>query len=385
MKNYTIFAILTLVLSVFLLTGFQCASQEMTSAKLYIQRSDWQSAEKWLVKEVEKNPTNGEAWWLLGNTRMQMGNYKGSVEAYNASLKNSNEFTDKIYPAKKYIWSQSLNQGVNFYNQSLKASPDSSKMLIEKAIASYGLALEVNPDSAITYQNLAAAYHTQGNLDEEINMLKQSLIRKQNVAVHTLLINAYLQKAQAADAKSDKQGASEDYNNALTAIIDARKTAPDNTELLAAMIDIHVRLGKANEAKPYIREAIEKDPNNKVYQYDLGVLLMQTDSLDEAITRFENSLKVDPKYEVALQNIGVAYMRVGDKLKQAAQTTDVKKIVNKTYLEKFKKATEYFEQLTAVMPDNPNAWDLLASAYANADMVKEAEDALKKADALRKK
>jgi tetratricopeptide (TPR) repeat protein len=385
MKNYTIFAILTLVLSVFLLTGFQCASQEMTSAKLYIQRSDWQSAEKWLVKEVEKNPTNGEAWWLLGNTRMQMGNYKGSVEAYNASLKNSNEFTDKIYPAKKYIWSQSLNQGVNFYNQSLKASPDSSKMLIEKAIASYGLALEVNPDSAITYQNLAAAYHTQGNLDEEINMLKQSLIRKQNVAVHTLLINAYLQKAQAADAKSDKQGASEDYNNALTAIIDARKTAPDNTELLAAMIDIHVRLGKANEAKPYIREAIEKDPNNKVYQYDLGVLLMQTDSLDEAITRFENSLKVDPKYEVALQNIGVAYMRVGDKLKQAAQTTDVKKIVNKTYLEKFKKATEYFEQLTTVNPDNPNAWDLLASAYANADMVKEAEDALKKADALRKK
>lgn len=385
MKNYTIFAILTLVLSVFLLTGFQCASQEMTSAKLYIQRSDWQSAEKWLAKEVEKNPTNGEAWWLLGNTRMQMGNYKGSVEAYNASLKNSNEFTDKIYPAKKYIWSQSLNQGVNFYNQSLKASPDSSKMLIEKAIASYGLALEVNPDSAITYQNLAAAYHTQGNLDEEINMLKQSLIRKQNVAVHTLLINAYLQKAQAADAKSDKQGASEDYNNALTAIIDARKTAPDNTELLAAMIDIHVRLGKANEAKPYIREAIEKDPNNKVYQYDLGVLLMQTDSLDEAITRFENSLKVDPKYEVALQNIGVAYMRVGDKLKQAAQTTDVKKIVNKTYLEKFKKATEYFEQLTTVKPDNPNAWDLLASAYANADMVKEAEDALKKADALRKK
>jgi tetratricopeptide (TPR) repeat protein len=391
MKNYTIFAILTLVLSVFLLTGFQCASQEMTSAKLYIQRSDWQSAEKWLVKEVEKNPTNGEAWWLLGNTRMQMNNYKGSVEAYNASLKNSNEFTDKIHLAKKYIWSQSLNQGVNFYNQSLKASPDSSKMLIEKAIASYGLALEVNPDSAITYQNLAAAYHSQGNLDKEINTLKQALTRKQSVAVHTLLINAYLQKAQAADAKSDTQGVSENYNNALTAIIEARKTAPENAELLAAMIDIHVRLGRANEAKPYIREAIEKDSTNKVYQYDLGVLLMQTDSLtqtdslDEAITRFENALKIDSTYEVALQNIGVAYMRVGARMKDSSQSSDAKQVTNKKYIEKFKKATEYFEQLTAVKSDNPNAWDLLASAYANANMVKEAEDALKKADALRKK
>jgi len=112
---------------------------------------------------------------------------------------------------------------------------------------------------------------------------------------------------------------------------------------------------------------------------------MQTDSLNEAITYFENALKVDPNYEVALQNIGVTYMRVGDKMKQAAQSTDMKKNIDKSYVEKFKKASEYFKQLSDVKPNDANAFDLLASAYANSNMVKEAKEALEKADSLRKK
>ncbi len=385
MKNYTILAILVFVLSIILFTGFQCASQEMTSAKLYIQRSDWESAEKWLAQEVEKNPTNAEAWWLLGNARMQRANYTGSIEAYDASLKSSNEFAEKIGQAKKYIWSQALNQGVGLYNKSINASPDSATMLLKQAVESYKLAVTVNPDSVVTYQNLAVAYHALGNTDDEIVTIKEALKRRESSSLHISLINVYLQRAQDEEAKSNKAGTTENYNTAIDAIIAARKYDPENSELLATMIDIYVRVGRANEAKPYIREAIIKDPTNKVFQYDLGVLLMQTDSLNEAITHFENALKVDPNYEVALQNIGVTYMRVGDKMKQAAQSSDMKKNIDKSYVEKFKKASEYFKQLSEVKPDDANAFDLLASAYANSNMVKEAKEALEKADSLRKK
>ncbi|MDI6765266.1 MAG: tetratricopeptide repeat protein [Bacteroidota bacterium] len=385
MKNITIIAILTIILACFpIITGFQCASQEMTSAKLYIQRSDWENAEKWLSQEVEKNPTNAEAWWLLGQTRVQRTNYKGSLDAFDNSLKNSNEFTEKITQIKKFIWGQSLNQGVNFFNKSISASPESAAVLREQAIESYQLALIVNPDSVITYQNLAVAQNAHGLYDDEIVTLKEAIKRKQTPVLHTSLINVYLTKAQNADAKNDKTTAGENYTNAISAILDARKLEPDNAELLATMIDIHVRLGKANEAKPYIREAVAKDPSNKLYQYNLGVLLMQTDSLEEAITHFDAAIQQDPMYDVALQNIGVAYLRLGDKMKQAAQSTDMKKEIDKTYLEKFKKAVIHFETLVEIKKDDPNSWDLLASAYANANMLKEAKEALEKADALRK-
>ncbi|MBI4811170.1 MAG: tetratricopeptide repeat protein [Ignavibacteriales bacterium] len=386
MKNYTILAILTIILTSFLLfTGFQCASQEMTSAKLYIQRSDWESAEKWLTQEVQKNPQNAEAWWLLGSARMQRTNYKGAVEAFDASLKNSNEFTEKISQAKKYIWGQALNMGVNYFNKSISASADSAVLLRQQAIESYNTALIVNADSVITYQNLAVAQHANGNYDDEIATLKEGLKRKQTSALHTSLINAYLTKAQNAEAASNKQEANANYDNAIAAIIEARKFSPDDVELLATMIDLYVRLGKASDAKPYIREAVAKDPTNKVYQYNLGVLLMQTDSLEEAIIHFEAALQADPKYDVALQNIGVAYMRIGDKMKQDAQSQDLKKDTDKLYLEKFKKAVGYLEQLVELKKEDPNAWDLMASAYANANLLKEAKAALETADALRNK
>jgi len=387
MKKYTIFAILALFLtSIFIFTGFQCSSQEMTSAKLYIQRSEWASAEKSLIQEVAKNPQNAEAWYLLGTTRMQLINYMGAIEAFDNSLKNSNEFAEKIAQAKKYIWGQSLNAGVNYFNKSISASADSAALLRKQAIEYYNTALYVNPDSVITYQNLAVAQHANGNYDDEINTLKEGLKHKQTSTLYTSLINAYLTKAQNAEAAGDKQVANQNYDEAIKAIIDARKIAPEDNDLLATMIDIHIRIGKANEAKPYIREAVAADPNNKVYQYNLGVLLMQTDSLEEAIKHFEAALKTDPNYDVALQNIGVAYMRIGDKMKQEAQQNqDLKKEVDKSYIDKFKKAVSYFEHLVEIKKEDANVWDLMASAYANANMLKEAKEALEKADSLRKK
>ncbi len=385
MKNFTIFALLSIIITAFpIITGFQCASKEMTSAKLYIQRSDWEKAENWLSQEVENNPTNAEAWWLLGQTRVQRNNYKESLVALDNSLKHSNEFSEKIIQIKKDVWGQSLNQGVNLFNKSISASPESAAILRQQAIENYQIALTINPDSVITYQNIAVAQHAQGLYDDEIVTLKEALKKQQTPALFTSLINVYLTKAQDADAKNDKTTATENYNDAITSLLGARALEPDNDELLATMIDIHVRIGKANEAKPYIREAIAKDPMNKIYQYNLGVLLMQTDSLEEAITHFDAAIQQDPMYDVALQNIGVAYMRLGDKMKQAAQNTDLKKETDKTYLEKFKKAVGHFEKLVEIKKDDPNSWDLLASAYANANMLKEAKGALEKSDALRK-
>ena len=70
MKQPTVLILIMLFLSALSFTGFQCGSAESTSAKLYIQRGDLEAAEASLKKEVDKNPANAEAWWLLGHTRV---------------------------------------------------------------------------------------------------------------------------------------------------------------------------------------------------------------------------------------------------------------------------------------------------------------------------
>jgi len=384
--NHSFAAVAVVLLAVFMMsTAFQCGSADVTSAKLYESRQDYEKAEASYLKEVTKNPNNHEAWYLLGRIRAQRSNYKGMKEAFDKSLALKPEFAKEIGEATRFGWSKVLNDAVGHYNKSITASKDSAAALREQAIESYKLALLLNPDSVVTYQNLAYCYHADGRYDDEILTLRDVVKQRPTSEVYTLLINAFLQKGQAAEERGNKAEASENFDKAIAVINDARKTDPANEELLGTMINLYLRMNRAGEAKPHIYEALAKDPTNKIYQYDLGVLLMQTDSLTEAIPHFEAALNVDPKYDLALQNIAITYMKLGDKTRKATQGSDPKKSADKSFIEHFKKAAAYFERLIEVKPDNADIWESLGSAYANANMGKQAQAALIKADALRKK
>ena len=67
MKLLLQLGIVAVVLAAIVTTGFECASSEMTSAKLYIQRKEYDNAKTQLLKEVAKNPNNEEAYFLLGS------------------------------------------------------------------------------------------------------------------------------------------------------------------------------------------------------------------------------------------------------------------------------------------------------------------------------
>jgi tetratricopeptide (TPR) repeat protein len=384
--KHSLAAVAVVLLAVFMMsTGFQCGSADVTSAKLYESRQDYEKAEASYLKEVTKNPNNHEAWYLLGRIRAQRADYKGMKEAFDKSLAIKPEFAKEIGEATKFGWSKTLNEGVGNYNRSITASKDSATALREKAIECYKTALLLNPDSVVTYQNLAYCYHADGRYDDEIGALKEAARKKPTSEIYTLVINAYLQKGQAAEERGNKAEAADNFDQAILAINEARKTDPANEELLGTMINLYLRMNRAAEAKPHIYEVLAKDPTNKIYQYDLGVLLMQTDSLTAAIPHFEAALSVDPKYDLALQNIAITYMKLGDKTRKATQGSDPKKNTDKTFVEQFKKAAGYFERLTEVKPDNADIWESLGSAYANANMGKQAQAALIKADALRKK
>jgi tetratricopeptide (TPR) repeat protein len=387
MKKYLLLTALTILCSSIAFMGFQCGSAETTSAKLYIQRKDFASAEKSLIKEVEKNPSNAEAWYMLGDVRRELGDIKGMMAAFDASLKINNEFQKRISDAKLNIWGTRINLGVGKYNASKSVSGDSAKMFLTSAVSAYNDALMVNPDSAITYQNLAVAHIALGNTDSSIVYLKASLTRKSDPQFWTFLINAYVTKAEEAKTAGNKAESDKYFNEAISALTEARKSDPANVELLATLINVHIEAGRATEAMPYIKEAVEKDPTNKVFQNDLGLLLLQTNDLPGAIEHFDAAIAVDPAYTDALRNGSVALMRMGQKEKDAAMTKRDPKTgnVDKSYQKYFNKAAGYLEKYLAIKPDDANVWQALATAYGGADNTKKAAEALKKADALDKK
>lgn len=381
-------AALTLLLT---LTGFQCGSSEMTTAKLAYSQKNLPKADSSFMKEVEKNPANGEAWYYLGMVRLERGNYAGMVEAFKQSLSVSNEFEPKIIDAKKYAWGQMLNAGVNHYNTSVTlakdaATKDSSDLYRQKAIEEYKLALQINPDSVITYQNLAVAQHVSGDYDGEIANLEKALTIRKDPQLSSSLINAYIQKAEDAKKAGKTAEATEGFNRAIAALSDQIKQNPGDEELLRTQINLYIEAGRSMDALPLIKEAVAKDPKNKVYQNNLGLLLLDQGNVDEAIQHFDAAVAVDSTYDQALRNGAVAYMKTGVKMKEDAEAKAKNKgVVDKSYMQKFKKAVVLLEKLNSLKPDNADFLEALASAYGNAGMFKQAEAAMKKSDSLRRK
>ena len=384
MKQLSFLVVIAAILFPLMLTGFQCGSAEATSAKLYIQRQDWENAEKALAKEVDSNPKNAEAWYLLGDVRRQKGDISGMMTAFNSSVQAGPEFADKIRLTRLSVWGNSFNLGVALYNKSLTVPQDTASFLRNKAVESYQKAVLVIPDSASTYVNLALTYRAERDYENEIRYLKMALERRKSPETSISLINAYIRKATDAKNAGKTAEASEYFGNAIAALTEGRASDPENQELLTSLIEIYIEADRAKEAVPLMREALGKNPDNKILQNNLGLLLLQTDEFEEAIQHFDRAVAVDSLYEDALWNGAIAYMRYGEKLKKDLDSQGQEK-TDKSYVNRFKVAVGRIEKLVAAKPDEPKYWDGLATAYANAGMGKKAQDAFQKADALRKK
>jgi len=370
------------------LTGFQCGSTEMTSAKLYLAHPEvagnLEKAEAALEREVAKNPGNSEAWFRLGQTRYELKKYIEMGQAMDQSLKAGSEFSKECVTYKMNAWSQLINKGVAQQNLIAKGNKDSTQFYAANAQKSYLDAVQLNPDSAITYEYLAITYSVQKNYPTQIAYLTKARDRKNDNAYTIDIINAYNAKADGERLAGDTASANADLNKALAELVTARQKEPDNTELLRSSINIYIQLGRAKEALPLMEESLAKKPEDKELNFNLGILLMQSDNLDEAIPRFEKAISIDPNFEEALRNVSVAYVKQGEKLKQASAASG-SKTVDKSYIAKFQSAVKHLEKLTELKKDNPDYWDALATAYANANMIKDANRAMKMADGLRKK
>lgn len=399
MKTHIILPVILLIVTSFLVTGFQCGSAESTSAKLYMQRGEWDAAEASLMKEVENNPANGEAWYFLGQVRLRKGeqalegknydkmktDFTNMMYSYGKSLEATPEFQDKITNEKLYAWQKSLNAGVELFNKSIQAPDAEAKGLRAQAVEMYDMAISIIPDSILPYKNITIALGVDDLYDKQLPYLQKARSISSDPVITNALIEYYLNKADELKAAGNEAGAMENYNLALTELKEARTIDDSNPDLLNAMIDTYIKIGKSEEAIPLMEEGLSKDPTNRDYHYNLGVLLMQSDKLEEAIKHFDAALEADPNYDIALQNAGSAHLKLADEMKKASQSEDLRASgTDNKYKEVFKKAAGYFERLSRIKPDDPNVWDFLGSAYANAGMLREAEAAIKKADELRK-
>lgn len=152
------------VLSLVVFQGFQCGSPEFTGAKLQIQQKNYPEAVRLLEAEVAKNPSNAEAWYLLGYIQSEQNNVEGMNRAFTEAQKLSQEHAADIKNIRMYQWGRHLNSGVGFLE---KGSPDSLEYF-NKAVTEFKTAALAWPDTSLSYRYIGYAYANAGNEEEAI-------------------------------------------------------------------------------------------------------------------------------------------------------------------------------------------------------------------------
>jgi len=372
-------------------TGFQCGSAELTSAKLYVTQKQYDKAEASLVKELQKNDKNEEAWFLLGQVRMEMKKYDEMLDAYKKALELSDAHKADINRNRLAIWAMMYNEGVRDYN----AGKDTAANY-DKALDKFRTAINMEPDSAGTYYVAAMAHYAKKDYPNSQKLLQTALEKKPDFAdAAKFLGQVDYQLAGERQAANDSTGAQQYFSEGAKAFEQAYKSNPADQDNITNLIDAYERTKQTEKALQLTRDAAEKDPGNKTFRYAYGVFLLKQEKYPEAIEQFDAALKIDPDYADARYNLGVSYLNWGVKQKEDLDKKAEAEGANKkgkaketkldeSYKEKYKQALPYLEQSVESRPNDAGLWQSLGKLYTILGMKEKASTAYQKLDSITK-
>ena len=369
-------------------SGFQCSSTELTSAKLYIQQKNYDKALNTLHKEVAKNPKSDEGWYLLGNVYGELGKFDSLVIAYDKSLAVSKKYESEINQSKMYYWANSFNAGVSYFQRGNKATDkDSVKIYYDKSIDAFTTGTKLEPDSADTFKNLAFVYMSAGKNEEAIKPLKKLVQLNNELDGYKYLGQIYytlgtMSKSAYSTSNdiTDSLAANKYFNDAVDILEKGTKLYPNDSELLKTLSASYVDIGKSDVALNSFKTLVEKEPDNKVYRYNYGVLLLGSEDYEMAVQEFQKAIDLDSTYTNAIYNLGITYVKWGSEMNKESLETEE---YSDAYKEKFKAALPYLEKVTATEKSDAEAWELLGKVYSVLGMQDKAIDAFNHADQLR--
>ena len=377
--------ILSLFSMIFGITAFQCASTEITSARLYMQNKNFEKAKEALLRDVQANPASAEGYYLLGYINGQEGNFDKMVEYFDKSLAISDEFASDITDSKNYYWTDNFNKGVAYFNMAAKSTnEDSTKTLFGESIKRFENAILVQPDSVDTYKNLTFAYLNAGRVDDAVAPLKKLVDQGGSADSYSMLGEIYINQGQDLMSSYRSGGDTQDsikamqkFEDAISVLKKGRTKFPTNGDILLYLSNAYINANKLDIAMDAFKAGVEQDPNNKYYRYNYGVLLLEAMDYESAEAQFAKAIEIDPEYSNAIYNLAATYVKWGTKLRDDAE---VAQSGDETYKDKFNMALPQLIKYLELNPTDGPMWELLGRVYANLGMTEKSMEAFDKAD-----
>ena len=253
-----------------------------------IETRDYESAEKLLAAEIERNPKSQELLRFLASVFFLDGKYLNTAVALKKAedlgpLDDPSRFTlalsyiilDHRDWARPELLKLQTSDPRNALYPYWLGRLDYDNMQFTSAVANLRKAKELDPFFMKVYDNLGLCYEALGRFDEAIQT----------------------------------------YQEAAALNRETKAPSPWPPLNLGALL---VKMGKLEEAETILKESLSFDPNSPQALYQKGLLLEKQKKDDDAIQMLRRAASLDPAYAEPHYVLGRIYNRKGET--QNAQT-----------------------------------------------------------------
>ncbi|MEE8342037.1 MAG: tetratricopeptide repeat protein, partial [Candidatus Neomarinimicrobiota bacterium] len=283
-----------------------CASEELTSAKLYIQQEDWTNAETYLVKAMVVEPTNPEIPYLLGDliygrnkdwVKMnEMFDKALSIGADKVILQGST-VAEYVAQGREQHWVVIYNRGVSSFNQFRNSGEGQDSPILQNAITTFKTATEVNPNNGRAYGILANCLFTSGDMDGALDALSTGTGKDPDNFDLSMTAGKMFSLAK-------------DHESALIHYKRATEIDPANNVATSKLAQSYYDVGDKEMSLATYEGAIAQETDRILkadLYYNLGVLKMQLGDYQAAEDNFSLAYDYNPDDIDALRGIAQTF------------------------------------------------------------------------------
>lgn len=290
----------------------QSDQDHVREARDFISKEDFAAASIELKNALQINAENGQAWWLLGQIQLQLGNAPAAEKA----LRRAADHGVMDEAVRPLLAQTLLDQGK--YNEVLQLEPDSSyaasaraeilaahggallaRNELEEASGKIAAALSVYPDSLPARVGKARLLNKRGKPDDARRLLEAVLETDGTYAPAWALIG-------------DIESAEKEFEKAVEAYSRAIKDQPHQPGYRLNRAAAHIDLRQFTAARSDLERLKKRYPRNPDVNHQLGLLNFHENRFEEARDAFTEVVNRKPDKLSAVYYLGVSHFMLGD-------------------------------------------------------------------------
>ena len=311
---------LLLVLTLLLGVAIEASAQNLRRAERALRSGELSEALAQASGVLESDPDDHRVHDVLARIHEAMAigtppaeyvvHIREMKSAYNRVIELRPREEQKIDVLMINKWVTEFNTGIADFNNARAAAADSAEWYYRMSAAHFEASSIAQPDSADSYVNWAYALLGAGDEVSAIEPLEKSLVYGgPDADTYSLLARILLTNERAEDAVPLLEQAL--FTDSL-----------EEAGLQDLLLNGYAQTGDSERALVTYENAVMGSPDNQIYRYNYGSLLLQAERYDEAIEQLTIAADIDEGYTDALYNLGAAYINKANDLQQEINAED---------------------------------------------------------------